>query len=118
MKDFSFKNWFKINEGKTSGKTGLYPLGYGGIGLYPLQTYLPGSADALLYISLDNRLYDNGDGPPFSIKHIPGEPKNYGDGNNGTKAPFDIRHISGPEPIKKFYTAKDNYPFSITHIKK
>ena len=118
MADLSFKNWLSFNEGKTSGKTGLYPLGYGGIGLYPLQTYLPPSADALLYISIDDRLYKNGDGPPFDIRHLPGEPKFKGDGNNGTKAPFDIRHIEGPEPNKKFHSAKDNKPFSINHIEK
>jgi hypothetical protein len=36
-----------INEGKTSGKTGLYPLGYGGVGQYPPEYLLPGSADAI-----------------------------------------------------------------------
>lgn len=118
MSKYSFHNWLLIKEGKTSGKTILYPLGYGGIGLYPLQTYLPSSADALLYISLDDRLYSNGDGPPFDIRHLPGH-KQYKNPNNGTKEPFNIQHIKGPEPITdKHNNAKEKDPFSIIHIKK
>jgi len=110
----SFKQWLLISEGKTSGKTALYPLGYGGIGLYPLQTYLPGSADALLYISIDDRLWKNGDGPPWDITHLPGH-KQWKNPNSGTKEPFDIRHISGPEPID---SSGEGGQFSIKHIKK
>ena len=118
MEKMSFKNWMIIQEGQTSGKTGLYPLGYGGIGLYPIQSYIPRSADAFLYISLDDRLYDNGDGPPFDIRHIPGH-KQYKNPNSGTKEPFNIRHIKGPEPeTEKHNNSKEKSPFSIVHIKK
>lgn len=116
MGNMSFKEWMCLSEGKTAGKTPLYPLGYGGIGLYPLQTYMPGSADALLYISLDDRLWSNGDGPPWDIRHLRGH-KQYSDPNNGTKAPFDIRHIPGPEPVDHNGVG-DAKPFSIKHVKK
>ena len=90
-----FKEWLLQEIEATSGKTSLYPLGYGGIGLYPLQYFLPTAADALVYITNDKRLYHNGDGPPFSITHIPGKPswpptKNP---NNGDGPPFSIRNL-------------------------
>lgn len=66
----NFRQWLLNEVEATSGKTGLYPLGYGGIGLYPLQYFLPVAADAITYISQDDRLYHNGDGPPFSIKKL------------------------------------------------
>ena len=93
----NFKDFIALKEGTTVGaKTLLYPLGYGGIGLYPLQHFMPYSADALIYISQDDRLYHNGEGPPNSITHIPGRPswpatKNP---NNGDGEPFSIKHIS------------------------
>jgi len=65
-----FKEWLFKEIEATSGKTGLYPLGYGGIGLYPVQYYMPIAADSILYVSIDDRLYKNGDGPPWPIKHI------------------------------------------------
>ena len=116
MRNISFKDWMLLQEGKTSGKTVLYPMGYGGIGLYPLQTYLPGSADAILYISIDDRGYSNGDGAPFDISHLPG-PKCWKNPNSGTKAPFDIRHIPGPKPYKNHNGAGTKAPFTIKHIK-
>ena len=80
-------------------KTPLYPMGYGGIGLYPLSWFIPYSADAILYITQDERLYCNGDGPPFDIRHIPGH-KQYGDKiNNGEGKPFDITELPG-KPVK------------------
>lgn len=114
--EISFKNWLLMSEGKTSGKTLLYPLGYGGIGLYPLQTYLPGSADAILYVSIDKRLYDNGDGPPFDISHLPGH-KQWKNPNNGTGEPFSIKHVPGKEPHNNFNDVGERKPFSIKHIK-
>lgn len=114
MIEMSFKMW--LSEGKTSGKTPLYPMGYGGIGLYPLQTYMPSSADALLYISLDDRLWSNGDGPPWDIRHIPGH-RQYKNPNSGTKEPFKITHIPGPEPVRHNGVG-DGKPFSISHVKK
>jgi hypothetical protein len=66
-----FKKWLLLQEVEaTSGKTGLYPLGYGGIGLYPLQYFLPIAADAITYIDQDKRLYNNGEKAPFPITHI------------------------------------------------
>jgi len=59
-----------INEGKTSGKTGLYPLGYGGVGQYPPEYLLPGSADAIYYISADERLQKCWEKEPFKIDHL------------------------------------------------
>jgi hypothetical protein len=59
-----------INEGKTAGKTGLYPLGYGGIGNYPPEYLLPGSADAIYYISADERLQKCWEKEPFKIDHL------------------------------------------------
>jgi hypothetical protein len=64
----SFKKWL-ISESSNSGKTGLYPLGYGGIGLYPPQSYLTRSADAIFYLSIDDRIYNSKD--IFDISHLP-----------------------------------------------
>ena len=107
----NFKEWLLAEVEATSGKTILYPLGYGGIGLYPLQYYLPSAADAITYITHDKRLYHNGEGAPWSIKHIPPEPawpatKNP---NNGEGKPFSIDHVppktkvSGPFTIVPFH---------------
>lgn len=53
----NFREWLHLREVEaTSGKTGLYPLGYGGIGLYPLQYFMPIAADAYYYVSHDDRL--------------------------------------------------------------
>lgn len=100
-----FKNYVLLKEAstRTAAKTGLYPLGYGGIGNYPDAWWISAAADAFLYITQDKRLYHNGDGPPHSIEHLPGH-KQYGDKvNNGDHEPFDINHLSGkivkPKPL-------------------
>jgi hypothetical protein len=59
-----------IKEGATSAKTGLYPLGYGGIGNYPPEYAIPSSADALYYISADERLQKVWEKEPFKIDHL------------------------------------------------
>jgi hypothetical protein len=83
-------------------KTSLYPLGYGGIGLYPLSWYMPYSADAVLYVTQDERLYCNGDKAPFDISHIPGH-KQFGDRiNNGESKPFDLSKIPGKPTQPKY----------------
>jgi hypothetical protein len=69
MKSF-YEFYCKLNEGKTSGKTGLYPLGYGGIGNYPPEYLIPGSADAIYYISADERLQKCWEKNPFKIDHL------------------------------------------------
>lgn len=78
----SFYNYLKlINEGETSGKTGLYPLGYGGIGNYPPAYMTPQSADAIYYISADERLQKVWEREPFKIDHLKPQPiwtKTYG----------------------------------------
>jgi hypothetical protein len=93
----SFTEYVTLREGArlTSSKTGLYPLGYGGIGLYPNADYLTHAADAILYLTQDSRLYDNGDKAPFDISHLPGHTQ-YGDRvNSGEAEPFDIRDLPG-----------------------
>lgn len=51
-------------------KAGLYPLGYGGIGLYPAVDNITHAADALYYLSIEDRKYKGQDGPPFTILHL------------------------------------------------
>ncbi len=80
---------------RTAAKSGLYPMGYSGIGLYTPADQITHSADFIYYLSKDDRLYNNGDGPPFSIEHIPGH-KQYGDKiNSGEAKPFPISHLPG-----------------------
>jgi len=121
MKFSGFKDYLLAEEillerqRRTASKSGLYAMGYGGIGLYPPQDWMNTSADALLYLTQDKRLYSNGDGPPDDIRHLPGH-KQWKDANTGTKAPYDIRHLHGPEPHKNFNTCGENKPFSIRHL--
>lgn len=114
-----FKEFF--NEGTNPGaKTGLYPMGYGGVGLYPPQWYPTRSADAIFYMSIDERIFKSKDGGQFSITHIPGgPPKKANSGENGM---WDISHIKGkPSHLKKksSYAASsgEGEPWSIKHIK-
>jgi len=93
----SFEQFVLLKEGNTRSalKTLLYPLGYGGLGNYPPLHFIPKAADAILYISKDERLFCNGDGPPWDISHLPGH-KQYGDKiNNGEGEPYDIRDLPG-----------------------
>ena len=135
-----FKDWLNINEASNPGsKTGLYPPGYGGIALYPPQWYLTRSADAIFYLSIDDRIYNfknhkmidtslnTGEGGLWNIKHIPGggdqaKPTKDGLGvNNGEGGMWNIKHIKG----KPTYTKnKDFVPdageggmWNIKHIK-
>ena len=59
---------------RNAGKTGLYPLGYDGIGNYPPADIITSSADAIYYLSIDDRFASWWEGKPFSIEHIPGKP--------------------------------------------
>jgi hypothetical protein len=99
----SFAEYVLIQEGSrlTSSKTGLYPLGYGGIGLYPDADYLTHAADAILYLTQDKRLYNNQDEAPFDITHLPGH-ELFGDKvNSGDGDPFNIEDLPGkPVPPK------------------
>lgn len=110
MKEDNFAEWLRqrlmLEEGKpeiilkeggrrTAGKTILYPLSYAGLGLYPPADYLTRSADAIVYLTKDERLYHNGDRNPFDIRHLPGH-KQYGDkANNGDSEPFNINNLPG-----------------------
>lgn len=64
----------RLNEGRAGSKTGLYPLGYDGIGNYPPAYMMPTSADTLYYLSIDDRFAGWWEGKPFDITHIHGEP--------------------------------------------
>lgn len=81
-----------INEGSNPGsKTGLYPLGYGGVGNYPPSWYLTRSADAIYYLSIDERIYKGQEGGQFNITHIP--PKSKEKMNGGEKGLWNISKL-------------------------
>jgi hypothetical protein len=66
-------------------KTGLYPLGYGGIGLYPPAWYITRSADAIYYYTIDKRIYKSKDDGDFDISHLKGDcPHKLNNGESGT----------------------------------
>ena len=118
----NFKNWLKSQEkivyegaARTATKTILYPLGYGGLGLYPPSWYIPYSADAILYITKDERLFKNGDGPPNDIRHLPGH-KKYKNPNSHDNPPFDLRNLPGDLGWKKYNKAGDKSPFDISKL--
>jgi len=115
----NFKEWL-VNEGSNPGaKTGLYPLGYGGIGLYPPQWYTTRSADAIFYLSIDDRIYKGNDGGKFDISHL--APKPNEKMTAGEKSPWDISHLKGrpSHPINKDYAAQtgEKGVWDITHLK-
>jgi len=117
-----FRGWIEksVLEGTNPGaKTGLYPLGYGGIGLYPPQWYPTRSADAIFYLSIDDRIYKSKDGGSFDITHLPGKVNN--SLNRGEDGVWNISHIGGSQshPSGKNFAAKngDGEPWSIKHIK-
>lgn len=111
----NFREWL-VSEGSNPGaKTGLYSLGYAGIGLYPPQWYLTRSADAIFYLSIDERIYDAKEG---GLKKLPGNvPTKLNKGDSGT---WDISHIGGrpSHPVGKDYAAKSGEKgvWDITHV--
>lgn len=116
----NFKEWL-MSEGSNPGaKTGLYPLGYGGIGLYPPQWYPTRSADAIFYMSIDERIYKGKDGGKFDITHL--KPKSNEELNSGEEGLWDISKLKGKpsHKIGKDYAAKvgDKGVWNISHIKK
>jgi hypothetical protein len=120
----NFRKWLerseRISEGSNPGaKTGLYPLGYGGVGLYPPSWYPTRSADAIFYMTIDERIYKGKEGGSFDITHIPGECGT--EMNSGEGGTWDISHIPGKpsHPPCKDYAAKngEDEPWSIRHIK-
>jgi hypothetical protein len=82
MKSF-YDLWKILKEGQTSGKTGLYPLSYQGVGQYPPAYLIPASADAIYYISVDDRLQKIWEKEPFKIDHL--KPQPIFTPKNGTK---------------------------------
>ena len=113
-----FGKWLEdklVTEGSNPGsKTGLYPLGYGGVGLYPPSWYLTRSADAIFYLSQDERIYDAKEG---KLKGLPGEVPNKMNGGNppqknyaakyGDGEPWSIKHLKGaPKPHKGDFVPK------------
>lgn len=70
--ELQFAEWLCLMEDRgTSAKSGLYPMGYGGIGNYPPADILTHSADAITYLDMDARLFKGWEAAPFSITHIP-----------------------------------------------
>ncbi len=67
----TFWQWL-INEGgrRTGAKLSLYPLAYGDIGLYPPGEYITHSADAIYYLSREERKYYGQSGPPYNVLHL------------------------------------------------
>jgi hypothetical protein len=113
----NFKEWL-VKEGTNPGaKTGLYPLGYGGIGLYPPQWYPTRSADAIFYMSIDDRIYKGKDNGSFDITHLPG----HGNSslNKGDEGLWNIKHLKGG-PSHKIHSdyAANNGEDGIWNIKK
>lgn len=115
----NFKEWL-LKEGSNPGsKTGLYPLGYGGIGLYPPSWYPTRSADAIYYLSVDERIYKGKENGPFDITHL--RPKSKENMNRGEDGIWDIKHLKGRPTHKSGndYAANGGEKgiWNITHIK-
>lgn len=112
----NFREWL-IKEGSNPGaKTGLYPLGYGGVGLYPPQWYPTRSADAIFYFSMDERIYGSNDD---RLMKLPGKaPESMNSGEGGA---WDISKLGGKtsHPTGKDYAAKmgEGGIWDITHLK-
>lgn len=47
----NFWGWLAERSESNVSRFGLYPLGYGGLGLYPPQEYLARAPDALYYMT-------------------------------------------------------------------
>lgn len=116
----NFKEWL-VSEGSNPGaKTGLYPLGYGGVGLYPPSWYPTRSADAIYYMSVDERIYKGKEGAPFKITHL--HPKSKETMNSGDSGTWDISRLKGrpSHKVGNDYAAKggDGGVWDITDLRK
>lgn len=111
----SFGEYMLLKEGmkRTAAKSGLYPMGYGGIGNYPDAWWLPTAADSILYLTIDKRVYHNQDSPPNDIRHLLPRCKLFGDHpNNDDGPPHDITHVHGKsEPPKDSPLPDEGVPF-------
>jgi hypothetical protein len=108
-----------INEGATSGKTGLYPLGYQGVGQYPPEYMLPASADAIYYISADERLQKCWEKEPFKIDHL--KPTPIWTKKQGTKLFVAATAKLPPGDVKPFRPLPkdpDEIPYKVTKYNK
>ncbi len=138
-----FKEWLLSEMRSSSGKTVFYPPGANGVGLYPPAAYLAGAADAIYYMSIDDRIFKNsewkikhiagapshnnmpsGEGSPWKISHIAGKPSAAKSGglamSLGDKGPFDISHIKGKPNAQTLgdfgLKSGEGHPFSIKHL--
>lgn len=70
-----FSEWLNLAEGsrRPGTKSGLYPLGYDGIGNYPPADIVTRSADAITYLDMDSRIFKTHEGSPFNINHLHGK---------------------------------------------
>lgn len=110
-----FKEWLSLNEGSNpGGKTGLYPLGYAGIGLYPPQWYPTRSADAIFYMSIDDRVYKSKDHPKLKNLDKGGSQDKLNSGEDGL---WNIKHIKGDKLTKKGSFATNNGEGGLWNIK-
>ncbi|MCK9458165.1 MAG: hypothetical protein M0R80_00615 [Proteobacteria bacterium] len=50
-----FREWLLENAGAPGSKQSLYPMSYGGIGLYPPSDLITWSADAVTYMPIEDR---------------------------------------------------------------
>lgn len=92
---------------RTGGKTGLYPLGYAGIGNYPMAYMINTAADALTYMSADDRISSNLEGAPFDITHMKPGPTPPKESKLSGKI---VPPKESPLPKNKEYPQGKNYP--------
>lgn len=78
-----FKEWLILQENATrpGAKQGLYPIGYGGIALYPPSDIINWSADAITYMPKKDRKLEFKWGSYFQSNPNPGESLNFGQDN-------------------------------------
>ena len=89
----NFREWLVSEGSNPGGKTGLYALGYAGIGLYPPSWYTTRTADAIYYLSIDERIYKGKEGKPFDLGRLP--PKSKESLNSGEGGVWDIHKLKG-----------------------
>jgi hypothetical protein len=89
----NFREWLMTEGSNPGAKTGLYPLGYGGVGLYPAPWYLTRSADAIYYLSIDERIYKGSDDGKFDITHM--KPISKDKMKAGQGGLWSISHLKG-----------------------
>ena len=76
----NFKEWLQLVErASTPGsKQGLYPRGYGGIGLYTTSDMMNWAADAITYMPVQDRKLEFKWGKGILSNPHPGEQLNFG----------------------------------------